>query len=86
MGCQGGWLDKAFAFLTSNGAVTEKCFHYVSGQGAGTPACPSQCDDSSTEFKTFHCKEGSTQHHHEKDGYNGYVFNEGPIEVAFTVY
>ena len=41
--------------LVKNGAVTEKCFPYKSGDGKTIPKCPSKCEDGS-EFKKIMLK------------------------------
>jgi C1A family cysteine protease len=51
--CCGGYLDKAYDFLTSKGTVTESCSPYKSGGCtcygpfcySDSPSCPDQCDD-----------------------------------------
>eukprot|EP00689_Sawyeria_marylandensis_P002030 EC822907.1.p1 GENE.EC822907.1~~EC822907.1.p1 ORF type:complete len:84 (+),score=53.33 EC822907.1:357-608(+) len=39
LGCQGGYLDREWAYLVSTGIVTDACFPYVSGDGH-VPKCP----------------------------------------------
>jgi C1A family cysteine protease len=51
-GCDGGYLDKQWEFLQSNGLPTEECYPYVSGNGTTTECIENKCEDGS-EWKTY---------------------------------
>jgi C1A family cysteine protease len=51
LGCNGGYLDRAWSFLQRTGAVTENCFPYTAGSGHA-PACRKTCVDGSA-YKKF---------------------------------
>lgn len=55
LGCSGGNLYFAWAYLTHTGVVTDKCFPYTSGDGT-VPACATSCADGSS-YKKYKCVE-----------------------------
>ena len=82
MGCNGGWLDKAWNFLVYIGIPTDKCVSYKSGDGR-TKQCPAKCDDGSA-IQTYKIKISK-----RVDGVSAMkerIMCNGPVEVGFTVY
>ena len=43
LGCNGGDLNTAMAYLENKGLVTEKCLPYTSGEEGVVPECPKTC-------------------------------------------
>jgi len=84
MGCQGGMLPHAWAYLQNTGIVTDKCLPYEAGTGMA-PSCPNKCSDSETwasskvKAKTAYAINGVTNMQKE-------IMTNGPIQVAFKVY
>jgi C1A family cysteine protease len=52
MGCNGGWLNNAWNYLTKTGAVSDACFPYSSGAGS-VPQCPKTCTASGVTYKKY---------------------------------
>lgn len=82
MGCQGGRLASAWAYMTNNGVVTDTCLPYSAGNGTA-PACSNKCADgeswTKSHAKTSYAISGVTNM--QKD-----IMANGPIQVAFKVY
>jgi cathepsin B len=84
LGCRGGTLPHAWAYLTETGIVSDQCFPYTAGNGHA-PKCPSKCADSETwasskvKAKTFYAINGV-------DNMMKEIMTKGPIQVAFAVY
>jgi cathepsin B len=86
MGCQGGYLNKAWEYLEGTGAVTDTCSPYVSGSG-NTPHClHGACTDTHIPFLKYKCTEGSIAHPRSVAAIQKEIQDNGPIEGAFTVY
>lgn len=82
MGCQGGYLDKAWEFMVNNGIASDQCEPYTSGSGdSGT--CPTKCADGSQikYYKAANYKQvtGVTDIQNE-------LMTNGPVQAAFEVY
>jgi len=82
MGCRGGYLNHAWAYLTSTGVVTDSCFPYTAGRGHAA-ACANQCVDSEsfTRIKAKNSYAIKGPIHMQRE-----VMQNGPIQVAFIVY
>ena len=82
-GCQGGYLDKAWAFMQQTGVVTDECYPYTSGTSGDSGSCSSTCTGSG-KWETYKAdnyhRAGS-----EKAAMQA-IQKQGPIEAAFTVY
>ena len=82
MGCNKGWLDKAWNFLVYTGIPTDKCVSYKSGDGR-TKQYPTKCDDGSAiqayKIKISKRVDGVSAMKEE-------IMRNGPVEVGFTVY
>ena len=82
-GCNGGYLQNAWAFMKKDGLPTDACMPYTAGAG-NVEKCSTKCHDGSTpKFyhadRTYHITGGV--HEIQAD-----LMAHGPIQVAFTVY
>lgn len=77
-------MENAWEYLESIGIVSEKCFPYTAGSGIEAP-CASSCVDGAP-FNKFKCEFGSIVHPTTVDEIKTELFNNGPLEGAFTVY
>merc|ERR1712151_828669 len=83
MGCEGGYLDRAWDYLVNTGIVTDTCMPYESGDG-NVPECPTTCSNQEDEFQKYKAQNSYTikgAEHMQKD-----IFEHGPIQVGFYVY
>jgi C1A family cysteine protease len=53
MKCRGGYIAGTWAHLENFGAVSERCFPYVSGPAGFVPQCTSKCVSSVDQFYRF---------------------------------
>lgn len=85
-GCDGGYINLAWTYLTNTGIVTDACLPYASASGVA-PACPTnkQCKDGSVWTK-YKCTAGSVVNPTTPSAISTELFNNGPLEGAFTVY
>ena len=85
-GCDGGYINLAWSYLQNTGIVTDACFPYQSGSG-NAPACPTSktCADGSAWTK-YKCASGSVVNPTTVVGIQTELYNNGPMEGAFTVY
>lgn len=82
MGCQGGYLDKAWEFMVNNGIASDQCEPYTSGSGdSGT--CPTKCADGS-QIKYY--KAANYKHLTGVTNIQTELMTNGPVQVAFEVY
>jgi cathepsin B len=81
MGCEGGYLDKAWLFIQQNGITTDSCMPYTSGNGV-TGTCPTKCADGTT---LRYYKASSYKHVVGLSNIQRELMN-GPLQVAFSVY
>lgn len=44
-GCNGGYMDRVYDFLSGTGTTDEDCFPYTSGQTGHSPRCSERCQD-----------------------------------------
>jgi len=81
-GCNGGYLDRAWQYLVTTGAVTDSCWPYQAGSGRA-PKCRNTCVDGEaftrTHAKNAYAINGAADM--QKD-----LVQNGPIQVAFMVY
>lgn len=85
-GCDGGYLNLAWQYLANTGAVTEACLPYASASG-NSPSCPTskKCADGSAWTK-YKCTAGSIVNPTSVSSIQDELYNNGPLEGAFTVY
>lgn len=82
-GCNGGYLNLAWAYLKSTGVVTDACQSYQSASGK-SPACKTTCDNASTPYKKY--KVSSVVHPTSVEDIKKELSTNGPLETGFTVY
>lgn len=82
MGCQGGYLDKAWAFMVQNGLATDQCEPYTSGDGS-VAQCPTKCSDGSA-IKYYKAK--NYKHILGITNIQNDLMTNGPSQAAFEVY
>lgn len=83
-GCNGGYLNLAWSYLTTTGIVSDSCEPYGSQSGTA-PACTSKCADGSA-FKKYKCKAGSVVNPKTVSDIKTEISANGPVEGAFSVY
>lgn len=84
LGCDGGYLNKAWNYLATTGIVSDACFPYSSGKGA-VPACPRTCTGSGTWTK-YKCKANSVVTARTAAAIQQEIYTNGPMETSFNVY
>jgi cathepsin B len=67
--------------VKSTGITTDECLPYVSGSGR-VPACPKTCNNGSAIVRVKATKHSSISAKNMQQE----IYDNGPIEVAFTVY
>jgi cathepsin B len=83
--CNGGYLNLAWSYMEKTGVVTDECYAYHSGDGH-VEGCHAKCDSDSETFDKYHCAKGSIVHPTKTDDIKREILNNGPMEIAFTVY
>jgi len=78
MGCQGGYLNKAWDYMASNGIPKDSADPYVSGSGNSHTG---QCPSGLTMYKAKNVT-GFTSINDAKMN----IMQNGPIQTGFTVY
>jgi len=81
-GCRGGYLDKAWDYISQTGLLTDSCFPYVAGS-SGTPPCATTCQDSSAFTRT---KAKGGYQLKTVDDIKKEIFTNGPVQAGFMVY
>jgi cathepsin B len=84
-GCDGGYLNYAWSYLTNTGAVTDACWPYTSGTG-DSGVCRTSCSGSGQTWLKYKCKASSTVHPLTVSAIQTELYNNGPVEAGFTVY
>jgi len=84
-GCDGGYLNYVWAYFQNTGVVTEACWPYTSG-GGDSGTCLNSCTGSGQTWKKYFCKASSVVHPTTIQGIKDELYNNGPMEAAFTVY
>ena len=85
-GCQGGYIDQSWEYLTHTGIVTDECLPYSSGSG-DSGKCPfskkkQECVKG--EFKKY--KSSSYKQFETIQEIKEEIVTNGPVEAGFTVY
>ena len=81
-GCDGGYNDYTWDYLSETGVVTESCYPYESSSGE-VPPCRDSCvnEEPWIKYKSTKYKEYTTP-----DAIKDIVYKTGPIQTGFTVY
>ncbi|EFC46160.1 predicted protein, partial [Naegleria gruberi] len=83
-GCDGGYLNNAWAFLAGTGIPSDKCDPYTSGNG-DVGSCPTSCTDGSA-IKLYKAKSSSVAQLSSIDDIQKDIQANGPVQAAFSVY
>ena len=83
-GCNGGYINLTWQYLMNSGAVLDTCFPYGSASGQA-PACRSTCQNGAA-WKKYKCASGSIVNPTAVENIKTELYNNGPMEGAFTVY
>jgi cathepsin B len=84
LACDGGYLDRAWNYLTTTGIVTDACMPYTSGKGT-VAKCPTSCTGSGS-FTKYKCKSGSVVTARTTAAIQNEIQTNGPMETSFNVY
>ena len=84
-GCDGGYLNYVWSYFTNTGVVSDACWPYTSG-GGDSGVCRKTCSGSGQTWLKYKCKSGSVVHPLTVSGIQTEMYNNGPMEAAFTVY
>jgi cathepsin B len=85
MGCNGGYLDKSWTYLTNTGIVEDSCYPYTSGSGT-TGTCKvngGKCVNG-TPAKKY--KALSFRSYTNVNDIKNDIFTNGPVETGFLIY
>lgn len=85
MGCNGGYLNRVWAYLTTYGTVTDSCDPYSSGNGV-VGSCPGSCSDGTSMSKKYKCLSGTTVAYSTITQIQTEIMTNGPMQTGFTVY
>ena len=84
LGCSGGNLYTAMAYLEHTGVVSDRCFPYTSGEAGEVPQCVKTCKEGT--YKKYHCVIDSTVEAVNADEIKAEIYAHGPMETGFMVY
>lgn len=82
MGCNGGYLNKAWDFLEKTGAPVDSCFEYTQVEGD----CPAGYCPDGGNFKAYKCKKNSIVNAKNAKQIQSAILDGGPLETGFQVY
>ena len=83
-GCNGGYLDLAWRFITETGIVDDDCYPYTSGTSGADGECKTACANSNRDFNPR--KSVKLVHPGSVQATQQQIQQFGPVEAAFTVY
>lgn len=84
-GCNGGYIGLTWNYLQNPGAVAESCFSYAS-QSGNAPGCPNNACPNGGAWKKYKCASGTIVNPTTVSAIQTELYNNGPMEGAFTVY
>jgi len=83
MGCQGGYLNKAWDFLEESGSTDDACYEYKAVEGE----CPSTtCPSDGAKVHIYKCQPNSTIEATNAKQIQSAILEGGPMETGFQVY
>jgi len=84
-GCDGGYLNYVWQYFQNTGVVSDACWPYTSG-GGDSGTCRNSCTGSGQTWTKNRCKANTIVHPTTVQGIKDELYNNGPMEAAFTVY
>ena len=82
-GCEGGYLEKAWEYMSGTGIVTDECYPYTAGGGT-QGKCKSKCKKSKQTFTKY--KANTAKAFDTPKAIQAEILLNGPIETGFDVY
>lgn len=82
LGCDGGYLDLAFKFISERGVVPEGCVPYA---GEVTP-CPAECSDGTPIASARYAAPGVVRHPYGEQAMMEEILTSGPVATGFDVF
>jgi C1A family cysteine protease len=79
LACDGGYLNKAWNYLTNTGIVSDACFPYTSDKGK-VPSCPKSCTGTGSWTK-YKCKANSVVTARTAAAIQQEIYTNGPMET-----
>lgn len=86
MGCNGGYSDRSWYYLISDGIVTDDCYPYVSGSG-DTGICQINnqlCVNKNVPYIKY--KAANVRTFNSIEEIKNDIFTNGPVETTFQIY
>jgi cathepsin B len=83
-GCDGGYLNNAWAFLAGTGVPIDSCDPYTAGGGSVT-ACPTTCNNGNA-LKLYKAKTSTVAQLANVADTQADLQANGPVQAAFSVY
>jgi len=83
-GCEGGYPDLAWKFMSTNGVPTAACVPYTSMSGKSNGTCPKACTAAGQSFAMS--KTTSVKTYSGAASIQAAILANGPVEVSFNVY
>jgi len=83
-GCDGGYPDLAWKFMSTNGVPSWACVPYTSGNGKSNGTCPKTCTAAGQTWSLS--KATSVKSYSGAASIQAALMANGPVEVSFTVY
>jgi len=85
LACNGGYMDRVHAYLTTYGTVADACMPYTSANRF-VPSCPATCTASNQAFTKYKCAAGTTVHPTTAAAIKQEIYSNGPVQTGFYVY
>lgn len=86
MACYGGYLNRAWNYLTTYGAPTNACQPYTSAFGTVAMCYPSSCTASGQTYKKYQCASYSAINRVGVASIKAEILANGPMQTGFNVY
>jgi len=85
LACNGGEINKVWAFLEESGTTTDECTPYVSGDGKFVPKCNNVCT-SNKAIQQYKAVKGSSKPLNCALQIQRELIENGPVQTGFEVY